>query len=270
MTNALQTPLSGTVLVTGASSGIGATYADRLAKKGHDLILVARNKERLTALAERLHNETGVAIEILPADLTAKADVALVERRLRKDAAIGALINNAGIAVAGPLLGADPDALERMVFLNVLAPTRLAVAAGDAFAAAGRGTIVNIASVLALAPEIFNGAYSGTKAYILNLSLALHQELAAKGGRVQAVLPGATRTEIWERAGLEVSSLPAEMIMEVGEMVDAALRGLEIGETVTIPPLAEGSDWDDLNNRRLALTPKLSTSSAGRRYKRQS
>ena len=245
----------GLALITGASSGIGATYADRLAQRGFDLLLVARNQVRLDELAARLRATTGANVETRRADLTVAADVAQIAQRLRSDPAISMLVNNAGVAVSGPLLGADPQHLENMISLNVVAVTQLAVAAATAFAARGQGTLINIASVLALAPELYNGAYSGTKAYVLNLTQALQQELSPKGVRVQAVLPGATRTELWERAGIDVATLPSEMLMNVDEMVDAALAGLDLGETVTIPSLPEAGDWDALNAMRLGLAP---------------
>ena len=257
----------GTALITGASSGIGATYAERLARRGHDLLLVARDRARLDALAARLRADTGVAVEVLPADLTQRSELAAVERRLREDARITMLVNNAGIAVAGSLVGADPDRLEAMIQLNVVAPTRLAAAVAPRFAAAGGGTLINVASVLALAPELFNGSYSGTKAYVLNLSQALQHELAPRGVRVQAVLPGATRTELWERAGVELAQLPPSMVMDVNEMVEAALAGLDHGETVTIPSLPDHGDWEAYSAARLALAPNLSRDHAAPRYR---
>jgi short-subunit dehydrogenase len=258
----------GVALITGASAGIGATYADRLARRGFDLLLVARNQERLDDLAARLRAETGVKVETWRADLTVAAEVAQVAQRLSRDPAIRLLVNNAGVGATGPLLGADPDALENMISLNVVAVTRLAVAAATAFAVRGQGTVINIASVLALAPELFNGAYSGSKAYVLNLSQALQQEVSPKGVRVQAVLPGATRTELWARAGFDLANLPPEMLMDVDEMVDAALAGLDLGETVTIPSLPEAEDWDAFNAKRLGLGPRLSLQHAASRYAR--
>ena len=258
----------GLALITGASAGIGATYADRLARRGFDLLLVARNQPRLDDLAARLRAETGVNVETWQADLTVAAEVAHVAQRLSSDPAISMLVNNAGVGANGALLGADSDALENMISLNVAAVTRLAVAAATTFAARGQGTLINIASVLALAPELFNGAYSGTKAYVLNLTQALQQELSPRGVRVQAVLPGATRTELWSRAGFDVSNLPPEMLMDVDEMVDAALAGLDLGETVTIPSLPEAGDWDAFNAMRLGLAPRLSLQRAASRYGR--
>ena len=231
----------GTALVTGASTGIGAVYADRLARRGHDLVLVARDEARLAALAERLRRETGRKVEWLKADLTVKTELAEVERRLREDAGLTLFVNNAGMSVAGTLVEGDVDRFQTMIELNVVAATRLAAAAARNFAARRQGAIINIASVLALAPELFNGSYSGTKAYVLNLSLSLQKELAPAGVRVQVVLPGATRTEIWARAGVNVDGFPPEMVMEDDDMVDAALAGFVPGELVTIPSLRETS-----------------------------
>ena len=259
-------PLSGRAVVTGASSGIGAVYADRLARRGHALLLVARDQRRLDALAARLAGETGVDVETLPADLTQPGQLDRVEARLRDDAGIDVLVNNAGVGIEGPLVGADPDRLDVMIALNVGAVTRLAIAAATAFAARRRGLIVNIGSVLALAPERFNSSYSGTKAYVLNLSQGLHAELQPFGVRVQAVLPGATRTELWERAGIAIDSLPDAMLMGVDEMVDAALAGLDQGELVTIPSLPRLADWHAFDAARQHLGPHLSLKHAAPRY----
>jgi len=257
----------GTALVTGASSGIGKVYADRLAKRGYDLILVARDKERLDALAAKLAAETGVKTDVLKADLTSKPDLLKVEERLRTDPAITAFVNNAGIGGPGPIVGNDPDRLERVIDLNVTALTRLAAAAATAFAARENGLIINIGSVLGLAPEMFPSNYPATKAYVLVFTQGLAQELAPKNVRVQAVLPGATRTEIWERMGGDVNALPAEILMDVDEMVDASLAGLDLGELVTIPSLPDYGDWQKLDAARLYLAPNLSRNTAAARYK---
>ena len=256
----------GTALVTGASSGIGAVYADRLARRGHDLILVARDRERLAALAGRLSDETGQGARVLPADLARTADVAVVTDVLLTDPAITVLVNNAGVAMSGDLADADPDHLERMIQLNVLAPSLLARAVIPGFVARGTGTLINISSVLALAPERFNGSYSGTKAYLLNLSLRLQHELAGKGVRVQVVLPGATRTAIWEKAGTDIAALPPAIVMNVDDMVDAALAGLDRGETVTIPSLPDMADWEAYEAARQHMGPKLSLNVPAARY----
>jgi hypothetical protein len=257
----------GTALITGASTGIGSVYADRLAKRGHDLILVARDKQRLDALAGRLRAETGRKIEVLPADLTAPADLRRVEERLRGDSAITTLVNNAGMAVNGTLDTVDADKLETLIDLNVTALTRLAVAITPRLIARQGGTVINVASVLALAPEMFSATYNATKAFVLSFTQSMQAELGKNGIRVQAVLPGATRTEIWERAGIDVNQLPAEMVMHVDEMVDAALAGFDQGEQVTIPSLPDAADWDNFIKARQALGPNLSHNRAAARFK---
>ncbi len=256
----------GTALITGASSGIGATYADRLARRGYDLILVARDAQRLQALSERLTKETGVTVDVFPADLTDRAAVRSVEARLRENDAITVLVNNAGIGPKGKLLEDDPDYLDTMIELNVVAVNRLAVAAAQAFAVRGRGAIVNIASVVAYIPERFNGTYSATKAFVLNLTQAIHSEVSDKGVKVQAVLPGLTRTEIFERAGGSIDNLPPSMVMDVTDMVDAALAGLDQGELVTIPSLPDSADLTAATAARLALGPNLSHNKPAARY----
>lgn len=257
----------GTALITGASSGIGAIYAERLATRGYDLLLVARDEQRLEAAATRLRVERGVQVEVLKADLTLKADLLNVEQRLRSDSSISLLLNNAGIAADGPLASADLDQLEQMIQLNVVAVTRLASAAAQNFLAAGRGSIINLASVVALFPEGFNAAYSATKAYVLSLTQSLNAELSESGVQVQAVLPGVTRTEIFQRSGIDASAIPLEMVMDAGEMVDAALAGFDQGELITIPSLPDAADWDAFVAARHALGPNLSKSSAAARYK---
>lgn len=253
------------VLITGASSGIGATYADRFARRGHDLVLVARDSARLEALAARLRQETGVAVDLLPADLTQADALATVEARLRDDARIGILINNAGIAQSGDFLAQSADAIDRLVTLNTTALTRLAAAIAPRLVSAGNGAIVNIGSVVGLAPEFGMSVYGASKAYVLFLSQGLSQELAPKGVHVQAVLPAATRTEIWERAGIDITTL-AE-VMDVGELVDAALVGFDRRETVTIPPLHVAQRWDTLDGTRQALLGDIRQAHAAERYR---
>jgi short-subunit dehydrogenase len=257
----------GTALVTGASSGIGAIYAERLATRGFDLLLVARDKERLETTASHLREAHGIQVEVLKADLTDKNDVLKLEQRLRSDSSISLLVNNAGVAADGLLANADMDKLERLIQLNVTTVTRLASAAAASFAKAGRGTIINIASVVALFPERFNATYSASKAYVLSLTQSLHAELDGTGVKIQAVLPGVTRTEIWERSGIDASGIPAEMVMDAGEMVDAALAGLDQGELITIPSLPDAGEWQAFVAARHVMAPNLSRSAAASRYK---
>ncbi|MGK6312876.1 SDR family NAD(P)-dependent oxidoreductase [Neorhizobium sp. DT-125] len=256
----------GTALVTGASSGIGATYADRLAKRGYDLILVARDAERLKALAERLTRENGVQADVLRADLTERADVLAVEKRLRQDGSITLFVNNAGIGPKGPLLTSDADYLDRMVDLNVTAANRLAVAAAQAFAKRGEGAIINTASVVALWPQAFSGTYTASKAFVLILTESLAAELAGTGVRIQAVLPGLTRTEIFDRVGGSFDNMDPNMVMDVTDLVDAALAGFDQGELITIPSLADKALYDKLEAARGELRPHLSLSRPAARY----
>lgn len=253
-----------TVLITGASSGIGATYADRFARRGHDLVLVARDRARLEALAGRLRAETGVTVDVLPADLAEHDDVARVERRLREDARIGVLVNNAGIAAPGTFADADIDVVDRLIRVNVTAVTRLAAAVVPRFIARGEGAIINVASVLALVPEVSLGVYGASKAFVLSLSQGLQAELGGKGVYVQAVLPAATRTEIWARSDRDVDKLQG--VMAVGELVDAALVGFDRREAITIPPLTDADQWTVLDASRKALLPNLFNAHAAQRY----
>jgi short-subunit dehydrogenase len=248
----------GTALITGASSGIGAIYADRLARRGYDLILVARNRERLDDLAARLTTDKGRAVEVVAADLGTDGGIARVEEILRTDASISMLVNNAGVGASAPLLQSNPAKMDAMIILNVLALTRLAEAAAPQFVERSSGTIINISSIVAISPQLLNGVYGGTKAFVLAFSQSLHHELAAKGVRVQVVLPGATSTEFWDIAGLPVSNLPEAIVMSAADMVDAALAGLDQGELVTIPSLPDIADWNAFEAARRALGPNLS------------
>jgi len=255
----------GTALITGASTGIGAVYADRLAKRGYDLILVARNEERLSESAARLKS-TGRRIETIVADLTNKEDVKRVAERLSTDPTITALVNNAGLGSARKLLDEKIDDLESMIYLNVTALTRLTLAALPAFIARKKGLLINIASVVALAPDLLNGTYSGTKAYVVNFTQALKNELEGTGVTIQAVLPGATATPFWEKAGRPVDDLPAEFVMTAEDMVDASLAGLDQHELVTIPTLPDVADWEKYEAARKALGPNLSRQIPAARY----
>ena len=256
----------GAALITGASAGIGAVYADRLAKRGHDLILAARDEARLDALAGRLRAETGVRVEVIKADLTDKADLTKLEQRLATDPAIEMLVNNAGAAGFVGFSTTDRDAIDRLIQLNVTAVTRLAQAAASAFVPRDRGTIINLASVVGLMPEFRSPVYGATKAFVLYLTQALREEFPA-GVRLQAVLPGATRTEIWERAGRSVDDLDPNMVMDVDDMVDAALAGFDQGELVTIPSLPDPADFDAFNAARGRLAPNLSRRHPADRYR---
>ena len=254
----------GTALVTGASSGIGAVYADRLADRGYDLILVARGRERLAAQAAEIAARTGRQVEALAADLSLAEGRATVEARLRTDASITLLVNNAGISEGGPLAVADPDNLEVMIDLNVIALTRLSAAAAAAFTARKSGAIVNLSSGLAILSTPNTAAYGATKAYVLHFTRGLADEVTSQGVQVQAVLPGYTRTPMLSDDLL--ATIPPEMVMPVDDLVDAALAGFDRGELVTIPSLPDSSDWDAFEAARAKITQGASRNHPAARY----
>src|SRR5262249_40344715 len=260
-------PSKGTALVTGASTGIGAIYADRLAKRGYDLILVARNEARLKSLSARLTSETGRTVNVLAADLANKAELARVESTLRDDPSITMLVNNAGSGSVAPLLDAGIEKMEDMIALNITALTRLTYAAAPRFVARGTGTIINIASIVGIAPEILNGVYGASKAYVIAFSHSLQHELADKGVRIQAVLPGAVATDFWEISGNPYQNLPPSIVMSPEDVVDAALVGLDQGELVTIPPLHDGDEWTRFEAARRTMSERFGNSAPAPRYR---
>ncbi len=261
--NAMTKP---TVLITGASTGIGAIYADRFARRGHDLVLVARDQVRMEAVAARLRQETGVAVDILQADLTQATELATVEARLRDDASIGILVNNAGTGIGGSFIEQSTDSVAHLVALNTTALLRLASAIAPRLAKSGEGAIVNIGSVVGLAPEFSMTVYGATKAFVLFLSQGLSLELGPKGVYVQAVLPATTRTEIWDHVGADVNTL--SNVMEVGDLVDAALVGFDRRETVTIPPLPDAGQWEAYDATRQAMLPGFRNAQPAERYRK--
>jgi len=236
---------SGTAVVTGASSGIGSVYADRLASRGYDLLLVARRGDRLEQTAQHLRDKYGIGIEVLVADLADQEDLAALEHRL-VEKPVALLVNNAGAGGLGPtsVKGIDPQI--GIIGLNIVALVRLSLAALAGFRAAGKGTLVNISSVVAFAPSAGGATYSGSKAFVLNFTRSLAMEYAQSDIRIQAVLPGPIRTEFFTSQGLDNSVFPESAYISAEELVDAALAGLDAGETVTVPTLARAVLWDDI------------------------
>jgi short-subunit dehydrogenase len=257
--------LKGVALITGASSGIGAIYADRLAKRGYDLILVARNAERLNAVAGRLRAETGVQVTPLAADLNDHADLAKVEAVLREDPTITMLVNNAGVGSVASILQADVDKMEAMIGLNITALTRLTYAVAPAFVARGAGAIINISSAVAIAVENLNGVYSASKSYVLSFGHSLQKDLAETGVRIQTVLPAATATEFWDAAGY-APQRTSDTSMRAEDLVDAALAGFDAGELVTIPALHDAEAWARWEQERREMASKLSNPRPAPRY----
>ena len=254
-----------TALITGASSGIGAVYARRLAARGHDLVLVARAANRLKALAEELRDAHGVTIEVIAADLVVELQLEPVLQRLRSNPQIDILVNNAGTGLIGDFAAADPAKMVDLLRLNVVATTMLASAAIIGMVERGNGAIINIASVLALQPEHIRGIYAATKSYVMTLSQSLAAEVTSKGVYVQAVLPGATRTEIFERSGGDISKVAN--LMEVEDLVDAALVGFDRRELITIPPLPDPATWEAFEQARGVLASGCFNSQPAARYR---
>lgn len=255
-----------TALITGASSGIGAIYADRLARRGYDLILTGRDGAKLSALAAQLEADTGRKVDTIAADLAVKADLRRVEQRLASDASISMLVNNAGLGAVKPLVDSTPEELDALIDVNVTALTRLTRAVAPGLVARGEGAIINVSSIVALKPELLNGTYGGSKAFVLALTQSLHHELGGKGIQVQAVLPGVTATPFWDRAGHAVSNLPTDWVMTPEDLVDAALAGFDQRELVTVPPLPELDDFNRMEEARHAMAGKLSNSKPAARY----
>jgi uncharacterized protein len=256
----------GTALITGASTGIGAVYADRLARRGYNLVIVARNQDRLNSLAKKLTTATGRSIEVVAADLTKSTDVSKVENILNEDASITMLVNNAGVGSVASILQADVNVMQQMIDLNITALTRLSYAAAPAFVKRGTGTIINISSVVAIAVEALNGVYSASKSYVLSFGHSLQKDLADKGVRVQTVLPGATATEFWDVAGYSPQKT-SKITMSPEDCVDAALAGLDAGELVTVPSLHDDLLWTQWEAERKAIGTKFGNAKPAPRYR---
>ena len=256
----------GTALITGASSGIGSIYAEQLARRGYDLVLVARDRERLNALAGRLTTETRQNVEVFPADLANADDLAKVERKLREDASISLLVNNAGIGTHTGLLESDVERMAHMITLNVTALTRLTYAAVPGFVARKQGAVINISSVVSLAPELLNGVYGGSKAYVTAFTQSLNKELAGTGIQVQAVLPGATATDFWQTGGLPVENLDPGIVMSAQDLVNGALQDFDNGVLISLPSLHDLQAFDHFEASRQALFGQLSSNRLAQRY----
>ena len=238
-----------TALVTGASSGLGLEFARALAARGNDLVVVARSEDRLRALAEELP----VEVEVLPADLTAPEQLARVEERCA-DAArpIDVLINNAGAGKATKFIDASVDDLLWEHDLDVVAPLRLMHAALRVMVPRRTGAILNIASFAAFQPGPGNAVYSASKAFVLSLSEAIHEEVLKSGVHVTAVCPGATRTEFQQRGGFTNGGVPDFMWQEPEEVVAMSLKALDRNAAVLTPGLL-----NKLVPASIRLTPRI-------------
>lgn len=270
MTESIKTgPASklGVALVTGASAGIGATYAKRLAARGYDLILIARRADRLDALAVSLRAEYGVHVTTLPADLAISGDVERVAEHIERDESITMLINNAGVGTLKPVGDMGPESLAAMTDVNVSALVRLSQAAILAFRKRNAGTLVNIGSVLGFHSLAMSAAYSGTKGYVMSFTRGLQAEVEGTNIVVQLVAPATTATDIWERAGIPLEALGLETVMSVDNLVDAALAGLDQGELVTLPSVEDPQLFTDYEEARSKLFAASQNGTPASRYK---
>ncbi|GAA2804375.1 MULTISPECIES: SDR family NAD(P)-dependent oxidoreductase [Kitasatospora] len=222
-----------TALITGATAGIGAAFARRLARDGRDLVLVARDGERLAAAAAELAKGYGVQVETLTADLATDLGIAAVEERLRDaDRPVDILINNAGFGNRGAFLDVPLQAELDMLKVHVEAILRTTTAALPGMRERGRGGIVNVASVAAFLPR---GTYGATKAWVVNFTQGIARDVAGSGVRLQALCPGFTRTEFHQRAGMGTSNIPRWGWLSADRVVDESLRDLARGRTLSVP-----------------------------------
>jgi short-subunit dehydrogenase len=252
-------PVRKTAVITGASSGIGAVYAERFARRGYDLLLVARRGERLQALASEISSKYQVQATPLVADLATDEGQVKVAHALSSDPSVSVLINNAGIARLAPFVGGAQQDTSAQIALNISALTRLAHAVLPGMKERNEGLIINIASALALHSLPISAVYSGTKAFVLSFSRGLQQELADTAVRVQAVLPAATATEIWDQSGVPLAALDPETVMATDAMVDAALAALDQGESITLPSVADATLIERFEEARAALFSSTNT-----------
>lgn len=256
----------GTAVITGASSGIGRVYADRLAGRGYDVMLVARRADKLRSLADDLHARYDVEARAVVADLGDATQLEGVARRIADDGAVTLLVNNAGFSTAGVLADARWADVEAMVRVNVMALARLTLTVLPAFRARDRGTIINVGSVSGFASYAGMTGYSATKAFIHGFTLGLQAEVGGTGVRVQLVAPAGVATEIWDVAGVPLSSLDPAVVMTAEDCVDAALRGLDLGEQITVPSLADRQLLSRYEAAGLALFDTAQTAEPAAHY----
>jgi uncharacterized protein len=262
----MKTSKLGTAIVTGASAGLGKIYADRLAQRGYDVVLVARRADRLEELAAELESRHGIHATVFAADLSRTEDVERVASLIRGDDSVTMLVNNAGVSVMGTSQTVDPERVKWQQAINVNAVTQLSIAALPTFLARDRGTLVNIASILAFGFMPPSAFYSAGKGDVANLTRALQNEVQGTGVRVQLVAPAVTATDIWESSGIPLSALDARIVMTAEHCVDAALAGLDQGEQVTFPSVEDARLWSDFEQAAARLKEAALSGKPASRY----
>jgi short-subunit dehydrogenase len=264
MNNKLKKP--GTAVITGASAGLGRIYADRLAKRGYDLLLVARRGELLDVLAQSLGASYGVKVNTMVADLGDAQNLDAVAQAISSDERITMLVNNAGTATLSTIAKSTQAGTAAMISINITALTRLSIVALAAFKERDEGTIINLGSVLGFHTTPLSAVYSGTKSFVLSFTRGLQDEAAGTHVRVQLVLPATTATEIWDVAGVPLSALDPAIIMTLGDCVDAALAGLDRGEAITMPSVQDLSLLTAYDSARQKLYSGSRTGQPASRY----
>ena len=254
----------GTAIVTGASAGLGKIYADRLARRGYDLVLVARRGDKLAELADTLTREYGVQARAVVADLSRSDDVERLAELIRTDDSITMLVNNAGVSVTGTTTTLEPADVAWQQAINVDAVNRLSLAALPKFLERGRGTLVNVASILGFGFLPSNTFYSAGKGHVANLTRALQNEVEGTNVRVQLVAPSVTATEIWEEDRL--NAMDPRIVMTAEDCVDAALAGLDLGERVTFPSVEDAQLWKNFEEAAAKLMQGAMSGRPASRY----
>lgn len=261
-----QNKTMGTAVVTGASSGLGEVFAERLAKRGYDLKLVARRKDRLNAIAEKLESRYGVKVTNLVADLGLETDLEKVAEDLRKDDSITLLINNAGTSTLSSVAATSVEKQKEMVNVNVTALMLLSSAVLPRFITKNEGVLINIASVLGFYTLPISAVYSGTKGFVVQYTKGLQEEVQGTNIHVQLVNPATTATEIWEVGGVPLSALEQSTIMTTEDCVDAILAGLNQGELTTHPSVNDQNLIDNYENARIQLFQGSQSGKPAERY----
>ncbi|MEZ5186518.1 MAG: SDR family oxidoreductase [Candidatus Nanopelagicales bacterium] len=228
-----------TALITGGTSGIGLSFAQHMAREGFDLVLVARTRSRLDAVAADLRRETGVAVETIRADLSKTRDCHLVERRLADpDAPVDLLVNNAGFGLyAGDFVDHELADEDRLIMVNVRAVMRLTHTALGPMLARSKGEIINVSSVASFAPDPLAPTYAASKAWVTSFTEGLREQLSGTGVRLMALTPGLVPTEFQERAGVDAHA-PAAFWLDADDVVEAAMKDLRAGHGISLPGAA--------------------------------
>jgi uncharacterized protein len=253
-------------LVTGASAGIGESFARHLARTGHDLVLVARRADRLDALARELEEAHGVAVETIAADLGDAAGLEQVAGRIEAGGPVDLLVNNAGYAARARVADLDTAALDAMLRVNVVALSRLSAAAMKRMTADGHGRIINIGSGTMFMQIPGNAGYGASKNYVAGFTRVMQVEAEGTGVRVQLLVPGVIATDFHAVAGNDLSNFPPERVMGADDLVVASLRALEMEEPVCIPSLPDVRSWDAYVEAEQAVAANVSRDRTAPRY----